>query len=456
MHPVHGPVEVLAAADADLLQRRASRSLRDRGLGEGDRVGICVPGGVAQLSVIAGALRAGIVPVVVNPVLTARERDVIRRDADPALWLDDASSVSDLLAGAPARTTDVAPVPLGRPMHYTSGTTGVPKGVWTGVLDGSRAESLWSEEIRQWGFGPDDVHLVCSPLQHSAPIRFAIATWLAGGRVVVPPKFSADDLPEVVAVHHPNTAFCTPAHLQRLDERGLLGAMRGFRIVVHAGSACPVDLKRRAIDAIGREVLWEFYGSTEGQFTVCSADDWMSHPGSVGRARSGRTLTVDDDGAIWCTAPEWGRWTYWGDASRTASAWRNGSFTVGDLGRVDSDGFLYLDGRRSDLIVSGGVNVYPAEVEACMVALAGVDDAVVFPRPDDRWGQRVCAAYVGDADPGHVTDGLRGQLAAYKLPKEVHPVAAIPRTGMDKVPRHRMAELLGLETPLRSADSIRD
>ena len=456
MPSVNGPVEVLAAADADVLQRRAARSLRARGLGEGDRVGVCVTGGVAQLSVIAGALRAGIVPVVVNPVLTSRERDVIRCDADPALWLDDANSVSELLAGIPAQPADVSHLPLGRPMHYTSGTTGVPKGVWTGVLDEGRAESLWGEEIRQWGFGPDDVHLVCSPLQHSAPIRFAIATWLAGGRVVVPPKFSAGDLPDIVAEHGPSTAFCTPAHLQRLDERGLLGAMSRFRIVVHAGSACPVDLKRRAIDAIGREVLWEFYGSTEGQFTVCSSDDWTSHPGTVGRARSGRTLAVDGDGAIWCKAPDWGRWSYWGDAARTARAWRDGSFTVGDLGRIDADGFLHLEGRRSDLIVSGGVNVYPAEVEACMVALHGVEGAVVFPRPDDRWGQRVCAAYVGTAEPVRVTDDLRGQLAAYKLPKELHLVDAIPRTGMDQVPRHRMAELLGLEEPLPSAGVRRD
>jgi long-chain acyl-CoA synthetase len=213
MPSVNGPVEVLAAADADVLQRRAARSLRSRGLGEGDRVGVCVTGGVAQLSVIAGALRAGIVPVVVNPVLTLRERDVIRRDADPALWLDDANSVSELLAGIPAQPADVSHLPLGRPMHYTSGTTGVPKGVWTGVLDEGRAESLWGEEIRQWGFGPDDVHLVCSPLQHSAPIRFAIATWLAGGRVVVPPKFSAGDLPDIT----PRTieSICLRLHVGR-------------------------------------------------------------------------------------------------------------------------------------------------------------------------------------------------------------------------------------------------
>lgn len=453
---MNGPVEVLGATDADVLQRRAIGGLRRCGLSEGDRIGICVAGGVGQLSVIAGALRAGIVPVVVNPVLTARERDVIRRDAAPALWLDDADSVSALLAGSPVQSADVSHVPLGRPMHYTSGTTGIPKGVWTGVMDETRAESLWGEEIRQWGFGPGDVHLVCSPLQHSAPIRFAIATWLAGGRVVVPPKFSADDVPAIVDAHRTNTAFCTPAHLQRLDERGSLGAMGGFRIVVHAGSACPVDLKRRAIEAIGRQVLWEFYGSTEGQFTVCSSDDWTSRPGTVGRARSGRTLSIDDDGTIWCTAPEWARWSYWGDASRTAKAWRDGSFSVGDLGRIDADGFLHLEGRRSDLIVSGGVNVYPAEVEACMLSLRGVDEAVVFPRSDDRWGQRVCAAYVGTADPDRVTDSLRGQLAAYKLPKELHPVDAIPRTGMDKVPRHRMAELLGLEAPLPNAGASRD
>lgn len=442
--PVGGPV-VVPASEADLLQRRAASALLRAGLGRADRVGVCLTGSADQLCLIAGALRVGVVPVVVNPLLTSREREVIERDSRPASWFDDADSLERFLDVEPLGRDRLSPVPLGRPMHYTSGTTGVPKGVWGGVLAESDADALWGEEIRLWSFTATDVHVMCSPPQHSAPIRFALATWLAGGTVIVQPRFSVDDVRSVVERFAPTTTFCTPAHLQRLDEQGELGLFGSLRLVVHAGSACPVSLKRRAIEAIGRESLWEFYGSTEGQFTVCSADDWLAHPGTVGRARPGRSLSVDADGTVWCTAPAWGRWEYWGDARRTAAAWRGESFTVGDLGRLDADGFLYLEGRRSDLIVSGGVNVYPAEVEACLVEIDGVDEAVVFPRADERWGQRVCAAYTGSRDPDSVMEALRERLAPYKLPKELHAVERIPRTGLDKVSRLRMPELLGLE-----------
>jgi long-chain acyl-CoA synthetase len=195
---------------------------------------------------------------------------------------------------------------------------------------------------------------------------------------------------------------------------------------------------------VGPGVLWEFYGSTEGQFTVCPPDEWDARPGTVGRARPGRSLSVDDAGTIWCRPPEFARFAYWGDEAKTASAWRDGSFTVGDLGRLDADGYLYLDGRRDDLIISGGVNVYPAEVEAVLGEVDGVSEVAVFGSPDDRWGERVCAAVV-PATPlspasirtlitevgGHAST----RLAGYKRPKQYVVLAALPRTATGKVQR---------------------
>jgi len=160
--------------------------------------------------------------------------------------------------------------------------------------------------------------------------------------------------------------------------------------------------------------LWEFYGSTEAQFTVCSPDEWLAHPGTVGRARPGRRLSITpiddgqpddgddpggstgDAGTIWCDMPAFARFRYWGDAAATRAAWRGSACTVGDLGRLDDDGYLYLTGRRHDLIISGGVNVYPAEVEAVLAAVPGLREVAVFGLPDEQWGQVVCAAYVAD------------------------------------------------------------
>jgi acyl-CoA synthetase (AMP-forming)/AMP-acid ligase II len=191
--------------------------------------------------------------------------------------------------------------------------------------------------------------------------------------------------------------------------------------------------------------VWEFYGSTEAQFTVCSTDDWLAHPGSVGRARPGRRLETDERGQLWCALPRWARFEYWRAPEKTAAAWRGDLVTVGDLGRVDDDGVVWLDGRREDLIISGGVNVYPAEVEAVLDAHPGVTESAVFGVPDQDWGQRVVAAYVGTADPAELADWARERLAAAKRPKSLHPLGELPRTSTGKVRRLDLPEVLGLD-----------
>jgi long-chain acyl-CoA synthetase len=218
---------------------------------------------------------------------------------------------------------------------------------------------------------------------------------------------------------------------------------------VHAGSPCPPTLKRAALDVVPDGALWEFYGSTEGQFTVCSPEEWVARPGTVGRARAGRTLTVDPDGTVWCRPPGFGRFDYWRDAEKTAAAWRDGSFTVGDLGWLDDDGYLFLEGRRDDLVITGGVNVYPAEVEAALAGVAGVGEVAVFGLPDERWGQRVVAAVVPVAGVGdeEVVAALSAHagahLAGYKRPKEYRVVDALPRTATGKVRRLALPEMVG-------------
>ena len=195
--------------------------------------------------------------------------------------------------------------------------------------------------------------------------------------------------------------------------------------------------------------LWEFYGSTEGQFTVCAPDEWLQRPGTVGRARPGRRLHVDDRGVIWCQAPDFARFSYWRDPEATDGAWDDGAFTVGDLGRLDDDGFLFIDGRRDDLVISGGVNVYPAEVEAALAEVPGVHAVAVFGLPHPDWGQEVCAAVVGAATEDALRAQARRALAPYKRPKRYLAVADLPRTATGKVQRRVLADAVRDSTPGR-------
>jgi len=432
-------VRRVTAADAERLQAHIAGALVQKGVGTGDRVAFVCPNSVELLCGILGASRLGIAPVPINPVLLDEERAVLLDNADPVLVVG-ARELAELVDGPPV---DLAPAPLVRPMHYTSGTTGTPKGVWSGVLDEGDAVALQQDESDVWAFDADDVLLVCSPLYHSAPLRFSNGTLLAGGDVVLLERFDAEVVHHAIAEEQPTLAFMVPAHLQRLFAHGELPDLTSFRRLVHAGAPCPVPIKEAALSVFPDGTVWEFYGATEGQFTVCPPEDWLEHPGTVGRARPRRRLEIDDDGLIWCHVPAFARFEYWRDPARTEAAWRGDAFTAGDLGHLD-DGYLFIDSRRDDLIISGGVNVYPAEVENVLSALPGVEDVAVFGAPDDRWGQRVCAAVVGHVQPDAVVDHARARLAGYKCPKDVYLVDDLPRTGTGKLRRSMLAEELGI------------
>jgi long-chain acyl-CoA synthetase len=410
----------------------------DDGLREGDRVALLVPGSLAYVDAVISLLARGVFPIPLDPRLTAYERERILDAVAPTAVIEDEATLAALIDPATTRS-----LPRGRPMHVTSGTTGIPKGVFSGLLEDTEAAALLAEERELWGFSPDDVNLVLSPLYHSAPLRFAMGTLLAGGRVVAPGFFDPLTVTAAMTKHRPTTMFCVPAHLQRLfdhwDESGLPD-LSSFRLVAHAGAACPPAVKHRLIELFPAGSTWEFYGATEGQFTACRSEEWLERPGTVGRARPGRSLSVDVDGAIWCEVPPHARFTYFGDPERTAAAWRGDAFTVGDLGRLDTDGYLYLDGRREDLIISGGVNVYPIEVENALSGHPGVRDVAVYGVPDTRWGQKVCATVVGAVTAGDLDAWARERLAPPKRPKEYRFVDELPRTLTGKIRRLELAD----------------
>ena len=444
----------VTAAHSERRQRQAVAALQHAGAIPGDRVAIAAGNHPDVISVALGGLRAGVIPVMVNEALLAHERRVILDDCRPVVSLNGIAEVVAFVDSAleqPAQ--NLASTPLARPMHYTSGTTGRPKGVWSGVLGEAGGAALLAEETEMWGFSDADVNLVCSPLYHSAPLRFAMSTLAAGGDVVVLDKFSPEAASRAIEEHRPTVAFMAPAHLQRLlSGPGAPPDFGSFRLLAHAGAPCPALLKEQVLDCFPRGSVWEFYGATEGQFTACSTDDFLSHRGSVGKARPHRQLRIDSvTGQIWCRVPSYARFEYFGDAEKTEAAWRGDEFTVFDLGRLDDEGYLYLDGRRDDLIISGGVNVYPLELEIAIAALPGVQEAAVFGVDDQQWGQRVCAAVV--ANPGVVgaqltIGALRTHielvLAPYKRPKDIMMVAEIPHTPTGKVRRSTLAADLGV------------
>src|SRR5437588_2169170 len=259
-------------------------------------------------------------------------------------------------------------------------------------------------------------------------------------------RFDAETVVRVLAEEPVTGTFLVPTHLRRIFALQDPPPPRAARRILHAGEPCPDELKRRALEWLP-DTLWEFYGSTEGQFTAISPEEWLEHPGSVGRARRGRRLEIAEPdgegvGTVYVSAPAFAKWEYWRDPERTHQGWRSDMFTAGDLGRL-SDDYLYLTSRREDLIISGGVNVYPAEIERVLLEHPEVREAAVFGVPDPAWGQRVCAAVVADATREQLERWLHERLHGAHRPKHVIMVETLPRTPTGKIDGTRLPELAG-------------
>jgi long-chain acyl-CoA synthetase len=478
-----GAPDAPVAADPWPWIERGVTVLRTLGLAAGDRLVVLRSGDLATFGLLTAACLEGVVAVPLPPDLSDRELATILSDADPRAVLVDPAVVRARAAlaacerpvvahtaaevAATPRSDPSARWPRTRPMAYTSGTTGRRKGVHAGVHDEAWGAHLIADEHAAFDRRHGAVHLVVSPLYHSGPFRFALVTALTGGRIAVLPRFDAAAWRDALRAVRPTSVFCVPTHLHRLLALpGLVPEdLASLSLLAHAGAPCPVPLKERVLAVAPDDAVWEFYGSTEGQFTVAPPDVWRAAPGTVGVARPDRRIevragdgTVLEPGAVgtvWAHVPDHARFTYWRDPERTAAAWDGDAFTVGDLGRLDEAGRLLLEGRPGDLVISGGVNVYPAEVERALLGLEGVAEAVAFGVPDEEWGERLVAAVV--PWPGHVLDGdelratLRAEVSRAKLPKRVLVVEELPRTPTGKVRRPGLVEALGAAAPQRPA-----
>jgi long-chain acyl-CoA synthetase len=429
--------EILTSHDAHDRAARTATGLEAIGVHPGDRVCISATPSADVIGVVMGCLFTGVIPAIVSASATPRELQEMTSDIGAKAILHD-QDISAVLAQEP--TSLLERYPRCRPMHFTSGTSGRPKAVWSGWLSQGDAQAWIHEESEAWGISADDVHLVCGPLSHSAPLRFALITLLNGGSVIVPPAFDA----AVASAHltEATTTFMAPTHLQRIMEHHRDASVRHtLRLLAHAGAACPDHVRIWAHQTFGTDIVTEFYGSTEGQFTICTAVEWQEHPGTVGRAREGRELRVDEEGMLWCHVPEHARFSYWADPDKTRETWQGSWFTVRDLGHIDSDGYVYLHGRSGDLIITGGVNVYPAEIERVISNLAGISYAVAFGQSDDTWGEKVCLAVVGRRTEEDIRTYLAEQLSGPKRPKSIYVVDALPLTHSGKIDRPAVHKL---------------
>ena len=460
--------ELSASAD------RIGRGLQALGLSPGDTVAMLLPNGADLLAVEFATLETGLYSVPLNWHLTATEIAYILRDSGakafvaherfapaaveaaaeagvPALFsVGEVPGFQSLEELGAAGTGRPAPRTLGALMVYTSGTSGRPKGVrrpLTGAdPDGVPQVSVWFFGL--FGLEPfgGHVHLCCSPLYHTAVMNFAVISLQLGHPVVVMDRWDPQEMLRLIETHRVTHSHMVPTQFRRL--LALPGEVRtgydlsSMRVMIHGAAPCPHEVKRRMLDWWGPVVL-EYYAASEGGGTLITAGDWLERPGSVGQAWPGsRVRVLDPDGedvppgrpgTVYLQMGD-ATFEYLGDAEKTRQSRRGRMFTVGDIGYLDEDGYLYLCDRKSDVIITGGVNVYPAEIEGELAVHPAVADVAVFGIPHDEWGEEIKA--VVQPEPG-VTTGpeltgellafLGGRLAKFKLPRSVDYVEELPR-----------------------------
>lgn len=457
--------------DADI--NRMARALHGAGAGHSDHVAVRLHNRPELFVVWNAAARLGAVVVPISYRLTADEVGYIVRDSGAVVFIHDDDDGTVISAAglnqlrAVLHVEDPAlwvqpPTPptldfIGNSvawMQYTSGTTGRPKGIRRGVPVPTEKAPAWPV-ADFWGFGSGDVHLLCGPAYHTAPGAYSQMHLVEGARVVIMRRFDATVCLDLIARHGVTNSHMVPANFIRILEVDWHGCdLSTVRKILHAAAPCPPAVKRQIMEVFPRDTVWEYYGASEGMATVISPGEWLEKPGSVGRAFPGVTVRIvgEDGNELPCgeigtiyISPRLGHgFEYHNAPEKTMQAWRDSMFTVGDLGWMDEDGYLFIADRRVDLIISGGVNIYPAEIERQLAEHPDVVDSAVFGLPDARMGQRVHAVVEvrGDAarDAAALLTHLGRGLADYKLPRSIEFVDELPREPNGKVFKQRLRD----------------
>jgi long-chain acyl-CoA synthetase len=470
--------QVVTFAEMEAASNRVAQLIRARGLGPGDVVAFMVTNEAEYYALIWGAHRTGVHFVCMSTRLTADESNYILENSGAKLFV-----LSEKLAGQAAdiETTAecfslggdipgyasweeaVAVMPEGRiadetagsAMLYSSGTTGRPKGVKRASKDAediAAAVPLMMLAQMLYGIGPDSVYLSPAPLYHAAPLGWSMAVHKLGGTVVLMQKFDPEGALAAIERYKATCGQFVPTHFVRMlklpeDIRHKYD-ISTMNCAIHAAAPCPVAVKQAMIDWFG-PVIQEYYAGTEGNgMTFINSADWLAHKGSVGQAKLGTIHIVGEDGhdvpprtegTVYFEGAT--NFEYHDDPEKTAAG-RNaaGWSTLGDVGWVDEDGYLYLTDRKSFMIISGGVNIYPQEIENHLVTHPKVQDVAVIGGPHDEMGEEVIAV-VQPVDMALVDDALGDELAAYA--REKLSGVKIPRRFdfRSELPRHDTGKL---------------
>lgn len=467
------PERSLSWAELESRIRRIANGLAAMGIERGEMVAVLSRNRSEYLEMLLGNLRAGVRHVPVNWHLTAGEIAYILQDSGARLLVVDPTNAE--VGAEAAREARVERVMVfgdefeawvadqddtepsnefgGSPLSYTSGTTGRQKGVVRAGGDPAVADVIKNYRGigTVWGVPDGGRHLVVCPLYHSAPPGMALMALGHGQSIVIEPGFDAERFLAVVEEQQVTTTHVVPTQIIRLlrlpdevkqqyDTSSLVGMW-------HGAAPIPEWAKREAIEWLG-PVLMEYFGSTEGTGPlIATSEEWLAHPGTVGRSRNslevsvvgddGSTLPAGEVGVLYFKKPE-GPPEYYGAPEKTAeSRLSDGRFTVGDVGWMDEDGFVYLADRKIDMIIAGGVNIYPSETEAVLLSHPAVVDCAVFGIPDEEWGEQVKAAV--QLAPGaqvaedELIEFCKGQLATYKCPRSVDFQDELPREASGKL-----------------------
>ena len=463
-------------AELNAHANQLARALRDRGVAAGDSLGLMCANRPEFVETIVTTLRTGLRMTTINWHLTGEEAGYILDDCEAKVLVADArfadaareaarhapnatilvsvagdiegfERFEDVIAGQDP--SDIDDPVVGGQMLYTSGTTGRPKGVNRPRSAGIAKATAGAQLVSPAGYVPGrSVNLCTGPLYHAAPLAFSLSAPLTlGATIVLMDGWDAAETLRLIEEHRVTHTHMVPTMFHRLlslpAEVREAADVSSVHYIIHGAAPCPVSVKKALIDWFG-PIVHEYYAATEGAGTSVNSEQWLERPGTVGKPATpdhirildeeGNDLPAGEIGTVFLKAPEVGRFEYYKDADKTASSYRDTHYTLGDVGYLDEDGYLFLTDRSANLIISGGVNVYPAEVEAELIAHPAVGDVAVIGVPDEEWGEKVVAVVEPqpDVEPtpelaAEIIAFARERLAHFKCPRQVDFRPELPR-----------------------------